>query len=145
MHDVGKISIPDHILNKPGKLTADEFEVVKTHAEVGEQIIEKMVANAGGGAFLSTAKVFAGTHHEWWNGCGYPRRLCGAEIPLEGRVLAIADVYDALISERPYKRAFNHEEAERIVMAESGTHFDPILANIFYSVREQFRTVELVD
>ena len=144
LHDVGKISVPDTILNKPGKLTVDEFEIVKAHAHIGEQIIEKMVMTAGGGAFLSLAKIFAGTHHEWWNGTGYPRNLCGTDIPLEGRVLAIADVYDALISARPYKRAFSHEEAEQIIVSEAGTHFDPILVNIFYNVRKRFRTVELL-
>lgn len=144
LHDVGKITVPDSILNKPGKLTKEEFDVIKKHTTEGEHIIEMMVEHAGGGAFLSHAKVFAGAHHEWWNGSGYPYGLKGTDIPLEGRVLAIADVYDALISERPYKPAFSNAEAERIILEEAGTHFDPLLVNIFYDIREQFRTVELL-
>lgn len=142
LHDVGKIGIPDTILNKPAKLSTDEFAVIKTHTTEGERIIEKMVLYAGGGAYLSHASRFAGYHHERWDGAGYPRGLKGMEIPLEGRVLAVADVYDALVSERPYKKAFTAEEAERIILAEAGKHFDPYIVAVFSTIREKFRKVK---
>jgi putative two-component system response regulator len=145
LHDVGKIVISDVILNKPDKLSYDEFELIKTHTTEGERIIERMITQAGGGAFLSHAKVFAGSHHERWDGTGYPRGLRGMDIPLEGRVLAIADVYDALISERPYKKAFTAEKAEEIILDEAGKQFDPQLVEVFHNTRGQFRAVELVD
>ncbi len=142
LHDVGKIVISDTILNKPDKLSAAEFELIKTHTTRGMNIIERMESHAGGGAYLSHAKLFAGSHHEHWDGTGYPRGTKGAHTPLEGRVLAIADVYDALISERPYKRAYTYDEAERIILDGAGTHFDPLIAEVFESVRTQFRTVD---
>ncbi len=142
LHDVGKIVISDTILNKPGRLSAEEFSIIKTHTTVGEHVIEKMIAHVGDGAFLSNAKIFASTHHERWDGAGYPRGLKGLDIPLQGRILAISDVYDALISERPYKVAYTHEDAEQIIMSEAGTHFDPLLVDLFLDVREQFREVE---
>jgi putative two-component system response regulator len=145
LHDVGKIVIPDYILNKPGRLTADEFDIIKTHTTEGELIIEEIVLNAGGGAFLSHAKVFAGFHHERWDGMGYPRGLKENNIPLEGRILAVADVYDALISERPYKRAFTCDEAEKIILDGSGTQFDPHIVAVFFNVRRLFRSVVVAD
>jgi putative two-component system response regulator len=137
LHDVGKITIPDSILNKPGKLTEEEFDKMKTHSLEGERIIEKVIERTENAEFLRNAKIIAAHHHERWNGTGYPYALKGADIPLLGRVMAIIDVYDALVSERPYKKAFTHNDAVRIIMEESGSHFDPQIAAIFYEVNEQ--------
>jgi putative two-component system response regulator len=142
MHDLGKISITDLIVNKPGKLTPEEYEVMKTHAIEGERIIDEITARTGEGDFLRSAKLFAGSHHERWDGKGYPRGLKGEEIPLHGRIMAIVDVYDALVSERPYKKAFSDEEAVDIIMENSGTHFDPKIVQVFYEVRDQFKAVK---
>jgi putative two-component system response regulator len=142
MHDLGKISITDIIVNKPGKLTDDEFEVMKSHAREGERIIDEIISRTGEGDFLVNAKVFAGTHHERWDGKGYPRGLQGTEIPLQGRIMAIVDVYDALVSERPYKKAFSDEEAISIIMQNSGTHFDPQIADLFYEARDHIKAVK---
>jgi putative two-component system response regulator len=142
MHDLGKISITDIIINKPGKLTEDEYEKMKTHAEEGERIIDEIILRTGEGEFLRNAKLFAGTHHEHWDGKGYPRGLKGKEIPLQGRIMAIVDVYDALVSERPYKEAFPHEEAVKIIMESSGSQYDPKIAEVFLSVQEHFKAVK---
>jgi len=131
LHDVGKISINDNILKKPGKLTEEEFDEMKKHASFGEQIIERIEALARESEFLNYAKIFAASHHENWDGSGYPRGLKGNEIPLLGRILAIADVYDALTSVRPYKQAFSHEEAVQIITEGIGTQFDPELVKSF--------------
>jgi putative two-component system response regulator len=139
LHDVGKISIDDNILKKPGKLTDEEFNEMKKHASFGEQIIEKIETLAKESDFLNYAKIFAASHHEKWDGSGYPRKLKGTEIPLLGRIMAIADVYDALTSVRPYKKAFSHEDAVRIITEESGTQFDPALVNIFISAADRFK------
>ena len=139
LHDVGKISIDDNILKKPGKLTDEEFAEMKKHTSFGEQIIEKVETLAKESDFLNYAKIFAASHHERWDGMGYPRGLKGDEVPLLGRIMAIADVYDALVSERPYKKAFTHEEAVRIITKGSGTQFDPALVEVFICAAEQFR------
>ena len=139
LHDVGKISIDDNILKKPGKLTDSEFELMKKHATFGEQIIEKIQTLAKESDFLKYAKIFAANHHEKWDGSGYPRGLKGDQIPLLGRIMAIVDVYDALISERPYKKAFSHEEAVRIIREGSGKQFDPTLVEVFIRKAELFR------
>jgi putative two-component system response regulator len=139
MHDLGKISITDLIVNKPGKLTDDEYEIMKTHAEEGERIIDKIIAQTGEGEFLHNARLFAGSHHERWDGKGYPNRLKGEEIPLQGRIMAIVDVYDALVSERPYKKAFTDEEAVHIIMENAGIHYDPKIAEVFFEVRDLFK------
>ncbi|MDR0502093.1 MAG: response regulator [Treponema sp.] len=141
MHDLGKISITDIIVNKPGKLTDDEYEMMKTHAVEGERIIDEIIAKTGEGEFLRNARLFAGCHHERWDGRGYPRGLKGEEIPLQGRIMAIVDVYDALVSERPYKKAFSDEEAVNIIMDNAGTHYDPEIANVFYEVKDLFKAV----
>jgi len=143
MHDLGKITITDIIVNKPGKLTSDEYEIMKTHAVEGERIIDEIISRTGEGEFLRNAKLFAGTHHERWDGNGYPRGLKGEEIPLHGRIMAIVDVYDALVSERPYKSAFADEEAVRIIMENSGTYYDPKIVDIFFELREQFKAVRM--
>ena len=139
LHDAGKISISDVILNKPGKLTDEEFAIMKTHAAEGERIIEQMVSRTGEAEFLRHAKLFAGYHHERWDGKGYPHGLEGTNIPLQGRIMAIIDVYDALMSERPYKKPFSHDEAISIIMDSAGQQFDPTIAEVFYEVREQFK------
>ena len=138
LHDVGKIAISDLILNKPDKLTPEEFEIMKTHVTVGVEAIEKIMNETAEHAFLHHALLIAGTHHEKWDGSGYPIGLKGTNIPLEGRLMAIADVYDALISERPYKKAFSHEEACKIIEEGTGSHFDPVLINVFIKVKDKF-------
>jgi len=142
LHDVGKISISDNVLKKPGKLTAEEFAAMKEHALVGQEIIEQVESLTKKSEFLHYAKIFAGTHHERWNGTGYPKGLKGEDIPLLGRIMAIADVYDALTSERPYKKAFPHEEAIKIISEGSGTDFDPTLVDIFLKVAKQLSKSE---
>jgi putative two-component system response regulator len=143
LHDVGKISIRDSILMKPGKLTPEEFDEMKRHPVIGEQIVERIIDKIGSNTsksdFLRHSKIFARTHHERWDGTGYPDGLRGEGIPLQGRLMAIADVYDALISDRPYKKAFSHDEASRIIIEGSGTHFDPVLIGVFKEVKNQFR------
>jgi len=141
MHDLGKISITDIIVNKPGRLTNEEFEIMKTHAQEGERIIDEIIAQTGEGEFLRNARLFAGCHHERWDGKGYPHRLKGEEIPLQGRIMAIVDVYDALVSERPYKKALSSEEAVNIIMQNAGTHYDPVITQVFFEAKEQFRNV----
>ena len=138
LHDVGKIAISDLILNKPAKLTPEEFEIMKTHVLVGVDAIEKIMRNTKEHAFLHHAFLIAGTHHEKWDGTGYPMKLKGTKIPLEGRLMAIADVYDALISVRPYKKAFTHEEACKIIEDSAGTHFDPVLVDVFRKIKGEF-------
>jgi putative two-component system response regulator len=141
LHDVGKIAISDVILNKAAKLSPEEFEEMKKHAAFGIQVIEKIEASTRENDFLKYAKFFAGTHHEKWDGSGYPNGLKEGAIPLLGRIMAIADVYDALSSERPYKKAFPHEEAVRIITEGKGVQFDPVLVDIFVGVSEQFRQI----
>lgn len=141
LHDVGKISIEDSILRKPGKLTNEEFEKIKEHTIMGEKIIEKIEKSTTEQTFLKYAKILAGTHHEKWNGGGYHLGLSGENIPLLGRLMAIADVYDALVSERQYKKAFTHEEAVNIILSERGTHFDPVLVDIFHGVSDKFHEI----
>ncbi|MDR0239273.1 MAG: response regulator [Deltaproteobacteria bacterium] len=138
LHDVGKIAISDLILNKPGKLTPEEFEIMKTHVTVGVEAIEKIMRNTDEHVFLRQALVVAGAHHEKWDGSGYPLGRKGRDIPLEGRLMAIADVYDALVTVRPYKRAFTHEEACNIIEAGAGTHFDSVLVQAFRRVQDEF-------
>ena len=140
LHDVGKISIGDNILKKPGKLNDEEFEEMKKHALFGEEIIEKIESMTKESDFLKYAKIFAVGHHERWDGTGYPRKLKGNEIPLLGRIMAIADVYDALISVRAYKKAFTHEEAAAIIIEGSGTQFDPALIEAFIRTAEKFKS-----
>jgi putative two-component system response regulator len=139
LHDVGKIAISDNILKKPAKLSNEEFNEMKKHASFGEEIINKIETLAKESDFLNYAKIFAASHHEKWDGSGYPRGLKGNEIPLLGRIMAIADVYDALTSVRPYKKAYSHEEAVRIITEGSGTQFDPELVEIFIRTEEQFK------
>jgi len=138
MHDIGKIFIPEIILNKPGRLTKEEFQVIKTHTLKGEYIIDKIAAKTGKNEeFLKYAKLLAGNHHELWNGRGYPRGLEKTEIPIHGRIMAVIDVYDALISERPYKTPFSSDEAFKIIMDGAGEQFDPLIVDVFLEIKEQ--------
>jgi len=139
MHDLGKITITDTIINKPGKLTDNEFDIMKGHTNEGERIIDEIISRTGEGEFLNNARLFAGTHHERWDGKGYPRGLKGEEIPLQGRIMAIVDVYDALVSERPYKKAFSDEEAVDIIMKNSGTLFDPKITELFNEIKDRIK------
>jgi putative two-component system response regulator len=141
LHDVGKIAISDAILNKPGKLTAAEFEEMKKHVAVGVEVIKRIEKKTSDHAFLRHARVIAGTHHEKWDGSGYPMGLRGQDIPLEGRLMAIADVYDALISVRPYKTPVSAPEAEEIIMGGRGSHFDPLLVDIFGTLAGSFSEI----
>lgn len=141
MHDLGKISINDSIVNKPGKLSDAEFEIMKTHAAQGEEIIEKIIEQTGEVELLRDAKLFAGNHHERWDGKGYPRGLKETEIPLHGRLMAVADVYDNLVSERPYKKAFTHNEAVRTILNHSGTYYDPKIVEVFFDVKDRFEEI----
>jgi len=127
MHDVGKIGIPDSILQKPGKLTPEEWEVMRTHAQIGADII----GDASGSELLEMARVVALTHHEKWDGSGYPQGLAGEDIPQVGRIVAIADVFDALTSVRPYKPAWPVERALALLRDSQGSHFDPNLIPVF--------------
>jgi putative two-component system response regulator len=139
LHDVGKISINDNILLKPAKLTGDEFEEMKKHAIFGEEIIDRIQKCTNENAFLTHAKILAGTHHERWDGSGYPRGTVSRNIPLQGRIMAIADVYDALVSKRPYKEPFSHETAMKIMWAARGSQFDPVILDAFVAVFENER------
>jgi putative two-component system response regulator len=141
LHDVGKISISDNILKKPCSLDNEEFKEMKKHAAFGEAIIEKIESHAKESDFLKYAKIFSASHHEKWDGTGYPHGLKGNEIPLLGRIMAIADVYDALVSDRPYKKAFTHEEAVNIIKDGREKLFDPLLVDLFTGASEEFRKI----
>jgi putative two-component system response regulator len=141
MHDVGKICINEDILNKPGRLNSEEFEEIKKHPAFGLMIIDKIRQIIGEHIFLSYASVFADAHHERWDGTGYPEGLKGRDIPLAGRLLAIADVYDALISIRPYKQPMSPSEAAVEIIEGSGTAFDPALIEVFKTITGKFALI----
>jgi len=138
LHDIGKVSIRDIVLLKPEKFTDDEYELIKAHTSLGEQVIDRIKSGAVDNAFLDYAKIFAAAHHEKWDGSGYPRGLKGEDIPLLGRMMAIADVYDALVSPRQYKKAFPASEAVAIILDGRGTHFDPMLTDLFGRISDKF-------
>lgn len=140
LHDIGKVGIPDRILLKPGRLDADEFAIMKTHAEIGGAAIEAAEKSLGDTdtSFLRYAREIAVCHHEKWDGSGYPRGLKGEAIPLSGRLMALADVYDALISKRVYKPAFSHEKARDLILEGRGHHFDPAVVEAFIAIEQQF-------
>lgn len=142
LHDIGKVGIPDAILQKPGYLTIDEMSVMREHAKIGCTIIENAINSYNKtNEFLTIAANIANTHHEKWDGSGYPLGLVGEVIPLEGRLMALADVYDALINRRCYKEAMDFESAEEIIVKGEGTHFDPVIVHAFVMLKEQFREV----
>jgi len=146
LHDIGKVGIPDHILLKQGKLTPDEFEEMKKHTTYGRDAIRRAEEKFGAGQsseFLRLAKEIAYSHHERWDGTGYPAELKGEEIPLSGRIMALADVYDALISSRVYKSPFTHEEAVAIIIQLRGYLFDPDVVDAFLDVKSEFKRISL--
>ena len=155
LHDVGKIGIPDSILLKPGKLTDEEFEVMKTHSKIGESICSPVAADESRttsahvlrnskSPLLKIAASIAATHHEKWDGSGYPRGLAGDAIPMEGRIAAVADVFDALSSKRPYKSAFTVEKCFAILKEGSGVHFDPQVVDAFFARQEDVVNVRAI-
>lgn len=137
MHDIGKIAVSDIILQKPGKLTAEEFEKMKIHTIFGEKIIKEVLGKIESDEYVKMAIDVAKGHHERWDGSGYPNNLKGEEIPLCARIMAVADVFDALVSPRCYKKAFSPERAFEIIKESSGSHFDPILADLFIKEKEE--------
>lgn len=145
-HDIGKVTTKESILLKPGKLSVAEFEEIKKHTTIGADIIERVkvgmnIQVPSNRVFFDYARDFAIAHHEQWNGNGYPYSLSGEDIPLLGRIMAIVDVYDALVSERPYKNALSHDKAVEIIMADKGKQFDPRIADAFYKVSDRFKDV----
>lgn len=131
LHDIGKMGLPDRILNKEGSLTEEEFTIIKTHTIIGHSLLVEAKKEIEEESIYDLALEIARHHHEKWDGTGYPDNLRGVTIPLSARIMAIVDVYDALISKRPYKEAFSHEKAIGIIKERSGTHFDPIIAQVF--------------
>ena len=138
LHDIGKVGIPDRILLKPGKLTADEYDVMKSHTSIGAATLAESVRGNPKTTFYRFAQDIVLTHHERWDGKGYPNGLAGEDIPLCGRVLAVADVYDALTTKRVYKPAFPHEKARRITIEDRGTAFDPDVVDAFLATESTF-------
>ncbi|MDR3594537.1 two-component system response regulator [Clostridium sp.] len=138
LHDIGKVGVKDSILLKPGKLTAEEFEEMKMHTIYGGESLMVGIKELGEESFLTLAKEIALTHHEKWDGSGYPKGLLKKEIPISGRLMALSDVYDALISKRVYKGAFSHDEAKNIILDSKGTHFDPDIVDAFIKAEDKF-------
>ena len=143
LHDIGKVGVPDHILLKAGKLSNEEFEQMKKHTVYGRDAIAKAEQRLGGDSFLRLALQIAESHQEKWDGSGYPNGWSGEDIPVSGRIMAIADVYDALISKRVYKPPFKHSRAVSIIERGKGTHFDPDMVDAFLEIEEEFRAIAL--
>lgn len=141
LHDIGKVGVRDSILLKPGKLTVEEFEEMKKHTIYGRDSLQKAGKIMGSNSFLSLAEDIACTHHEKWDGSGYPNGLKGYEITISGRLMALADVYDALISKRVYKEAFSHQTAKDIIIEDKGRHFDPDIVDVFVEIEGVFREI----
>lgn len=137
LHDIGKIHIPDAVLNKPGRLTEEEFEMMKSHAAAGRDLLKQAQSQLGKSAYLDMAVDMAAYHHERWDGKGYPDQIKGEEIPLCARIMAVADVFDALTSKRCYKEAMPLQKAYEIIRSESGTHFDPVVAEVFLACADE--------
>lgn len=138
LHDIGKVGVKDGILLKPGKLTAEEFEEMKKHTIYGGESLMVGIKELGEESFLSLAKEIALTHHEKWDGSGYPYGMSNKEIPISGRLMALSDVYDALTSKRVYKGAFTHNDAKNIILEGRGTHFDPDIVDAFIRIEPKF-------
>lgn len=138
LHDIGKVGIPDAILLKPGKLTTEEFEIMKGHAQIGADALKIAEDHLGSNSFLRLAQIIAMSHHEKWDGSGYPAGLSGDDIPIPGRLMAVADVYDALISKRIYKAAFSHQKAMDIIHEGRGNHFDPDVVDALDAIEPEF-------
>lgn len=141
LHDVGKVAIPDSILLKPGKLSQEEFEIMKTHAIMGADNMQMVFNHYSGNSFVGMGIEVALYHHERWDGTGYPDRLIGRNIPLSARIMALADFYDALCSDRCYRKGFNHEEVKAMIENESGKHFDPEIVKAFLSIEAEFENI----
>jgi putative two-component system response regulator len=141
LHDIGKVAIPDHVLLKPGRLDEEEFEIMKTHTTLGAHTLAAAIREFPEARFLRMAQQIALTHHEKFDGNGYPDGLRGHDIPLCGRITAIADVYDALTSRRVYKSATTHEVARSVIVKDRGTHFDPILVDSFLRCEGEFKRI----
>jgi putative two-component system response regulator len=142
LHDIGKVGIPDTILLKPGKLTPEEFEIMKTHTVLGRNTIlaaEKLIETPS--TFLRHAREIALSHQEKWDGTGYPEGLAGDAIPISARLMAVADVYDALIARRVYKPALRHETAVNMIREGRGSHFDPDITDAFLLIHDEFRVI----
>ncbi|WP_371324829.1 HD domain-containing phosphohydrolase [Dechloromonas sp. ZY10] len=143
LHDIGKVAIPDAVLLKPGKLDAAEWEIMQRHCEIGEGALAQAITALPEkvNSYLYYGKEIAGAHHERWDGSGYPRGLCGEEIPLSARLMAVADVYDALISRRVYKPAISHLDAVAMILQGAGSHFDPEIIEVFATVADEFARI----
>ena len=141
LHDIGKVGIPDHVLLKPGRLTAEEFEIMKRHTIIGAETLEAALAQNPSAGFLRMARDIAAAHHEWYDGTGYPLGLSEGDIPLSARIVALADVYDALTSKRVYKTAFDPDMARDIIVQGRGTHFDPDVVDVFLRCEELFHEI----
>lgn len=141
LHDIGKVGIPDRVLLKPGRLTAEEFEIMKQHTIIGGETLDAAARVHPEAHFLNMSREIALTHHEWYNGAGYPRGLAGNKIPLSGRITMLADVYDALTSARVYKPAYDHETAKSLILKGNGTQFDPQIVEAFLHREEEFKAV----
>jgi putative two-component system response regulator len=141
LHDVGKVGVRDSILLKPDRLSDEEFEEMKLHTTHASHTLRSAEEHLGGNLFLHLAREIAETHQEKWDGTGYPRGLKGEGIPLTGRLMAVADVYDALISRRKYKDPMRHEDAVRTIAAGRGTHFDPDIVDAFAEIEDEFRAI----
>lgn len=138
LHDIGKVAIPDYILLKPGLLTADEAKTMRGHATLGGDILEEVMRESRAGGFLKMAREIARSHHEWWDGTGYPDGLSGVDIPLAARIVAVADVFDAITSKRPYKPACTPEQAREHIVGAAGKHFDPAIVAAFMAGYDRF-------
>lgn len=138
LHDIGKVGIPDRILLKPGKLSPEEFEIMKTHTTLGARTLERVLEEYPGNGLVKMGITLTRYHHEKWDGSGYPDGLAGEDIPLGGRIMALADVYDALRSRRPYKEAFSHEQSAAVILEGRGSHFDPAVVDAFRECEAEF-------
>jgi putative two-component system response regulator len=143
LHDIGKVGISDLILLKNARLTDDEFEIMKTHTIIGAQTLEDVHSKFGDNSFIKMGKIIARSHHERWDGKGYPDGLSGEHIPLPARIMAIADVYDALSTKRVYKEAFPQEKCVQIIKDGRGTQFDPFIVDAFLNVADKFYEVRV--
>ena len=141
LHDVGKINIPDSVLNKPGKLTDEEYEIIKSHTTAGRMIMEKAISTVEGENYLKEALNMAAYHHERWDGRGYPEGLHGEVIPLSARIMSVADVFDALASPRVYKPAFPLDKARSIIREGAGTQFDPKCVEVFLEALPEVKAI----
>ncbi len=141
LHDIGKITIPDSILKKPGRLTDEEFEIIKKHTINGKRLLEKSMSDIEDGTFLTVAKNVASCHHECWDGTGYPYGLAGTNIPLEARIMSIADFFDALVTKRCYKEAMSYEDAFDLIKEFRGKKFDPEVTDAFLEIRRQIEII----